>query len=127
MRKLLNLRREVAPPQPYGSKKSETLIIGWGSTRGAIQEAVDILHKEGISVSSLHMSEIWPFPAESIADAIGKARRVCVIENNATGQLSRLIRRETGKEVSHKILKYDGRPFMPAHIVEEVKKEACYV
>jgi 2-oxoglutarate ferredoxin oxidoreductase subunit alpha len=127
MRKLFNLRREVAPPQLYGTKRSETLLLGWGSTYGAIREAVDILHKEGIRVSSLHMSELWPFPAEAIADAIDKAHRVCVIENNATGQLSHLIRRETGKDVSNKILKYDGRPFMPAHIVEEVKKEACYV
>jgi 2-oxoglutarate ferredoxin oxidoreductase subunit alpha len=127
MRKLLNLRREVTPPQLYGPKKSETLLIGWGSTYGAIHEAVDILHKEGIGVSSLHMSELWPFPAEAIADAIDKAHRVSVIENNATGQLSHLIRRETGKDVSHRILKYDGRPFTPAHIVEEVKKEACYV
>ena len=124
MRKLFGLRREIAPPQLYGPKKSETLLIGWGSTYGAIHEAVDILHKEGISVSSLHMSEIWPFPAEAVADAIDKAQHSYVIENNATGQLSRLIRRETGKEVSNKILKYDGRPFTPAYIVEEVKKEA---
>jgi 2-oxoglutarate ferredoxin oxidoreductase subunit alpha len=127
MRKLFNLRKEVAPPQLYGPKKSETLLIGWGSTCGAIHEAVDILRKEGVSVSSLHMSEIWPFPAEAVADAIDKVHRFCVIENNATGQLSRLIRRETGKEVSNRILKYDGRPFTPAHIEEEVKKEACYV
>jgi len=127
MRKLFSLRGEVAPPQLYGPKKADTVLIGWGSTYGAIHEAVDILRKEGISVSSVHMSELWPFPAEAIADAIDKAHHSYVIENNATGQLSRLIRRETGREVSNKILKYDGRPFTPAHIVKEVKKEACYV
>jgi 2-oxoglutarate ferredoxin oxidoreductase subunit alpha len=58
-------------------------------------------------------------------DALSTAHHSYVIENNATGQLSHLIRAETGKDVNGRILKYDGRPFTPAHIAEAVRKE-CY-
>ena len=125
MRKLFSLKKEIAPPELYGAGKAETLLIGWGSTSGAIREAADVLRKEGASVSSLHLSELWPFPSEAVADALSNVKHSYVIENNATGQLAGLIQRETGKKVSGRILKYDGRPFTPAYIAQEVRKEGC--
>ena len=125
LRKLLSLKKEISPPRLHGPKKAETILIGWGSTVGAIREATDILHKENFGVNSLHLSELYPFPAETVNDALANARHCYVIENNATGQLARLIRAETGREASGKILKYDGRPFTPTQIVERIKKEVC--
>ena len=125
LRKLLTLRQEITPPRWYGPKKAEITLIGWGSTYGAIHEAVDILRGEGASVNMLHCNELWPFPAEAVADALSKAKNSYVIENNATGQLARLIKTETGKEVGGKILKFDGRPFTPAYIAEAIRKEGC--
>ena len=123
LRKLSGLKKEINAPQLYGPKTAETTLVGWGSTFGAIQEAVDILNKEGASLNLLHLNELWPFPAEQVADVLGSTHHSYVIENNATGQLARLIRAETGKEVSGTILKFDGRPFTPAYIVRELKKE----
>jgi len=123
LRKLLSLKQELGVPQRYGLKKAETTLIGWGSTYGAIHEAVDILRKEDTSVNMLHFNELWPFPAKAVADAVGKARNCYSIENNATGQLARLIKAETGYDVSGQILKYDGRPFTPAYIAQAVRKE----
>jgi 2-oxoglutarate ferredoxin oxidoreductase subunit alpha len=125
LRKLSGLKTEINSPQLYGSKMAETTLIGWGSTYGAICEAVDSLHQEGVSVNSLHLNELWPFPAETVADTLDRAQKSYVIENNASGQLSELIRAETGREVNDRILKYDGRPFTPAFIIEEVRKEGC--
>ncbi|MCK5576959.1 MAG: 2-oxoacid:acceptor oxidoreductase subunit alpha [Dehalococcoidales bacterium] len=125
MRKLFGLKKEIAAPRLYGPKRAETTLVGWGSTYGAIREATDILRKEGASVNMLHLNELWPFPAEGVADALDTARHSYVIENNATGQLAHLIRAETGREASGKILKFDGRPFTPAYIVQQVKKEGC--
>lgn len=125
MRKLFSLKKESAPPRLYGPKRSETILIGWGSTYGAIREAVDILRAERASVNLLHLNELWPFPAEAVADALDSARSSYVIENNATGQLSHLIQAETGRKVSGRILKYDGRPFTPASIARKVRKEGC--
>ena len=123
LRKLLQLRKETSTPYNYGSRGAETTLIGWGSTYGAIHEAVDILRKENTSLNMLHLNELWPFPARAVADAINKARHSYVIENNATGQLARLIKAETGYDVSGRILKFDGRPFTSAYIAEAVRKE----
>ncbi len=125
MRKLFSLKQDIAPPRLSGSRKADTLLIGWGSTSAAIEEAAHMLREEGLSVNSLHFNELWPFPGEEIAEAIGRAEHSYVIESNATGQLAGLIRSQTGKQASGTILKFDGRPFTPAYIAREVKKEGC--
>jgi 2-oxoglutarate/2-oxoacid ferredoxin oxidoreductase subunit alpha len=123
MRKSSGLKQEISPPEVYGSATTETTLIGWGSTLGAIQEAVDILQQEGASINSLHLNEFWPFPTEEVTSILNKARNTCVIENNASGQLAELIRAQTGIKASDTILKYDGRPFTPAYIVREIRKK----
>jgi 2-oxoglutarate ferredoxin oxidoreductase subunit alpha len=123
LRKLFGLKQEISPPRLEGSKKAETTLIGWGSTYGALHEAIDMLRKEGKNVNLMHFGELWPFPAEAATAVLDNSHFSYVVENNATGQLARLIRAETGKEVSGRILKFDGRPFTPAQIVEQVKKE----
>lgn len=125
LRKLFSLKQETSPPLWHGPKKAETTLIGWGSTYGAIHEAADILRREGASVNMLHLNELWPFPTEAVTDAVSQAHNSYVIENNASGQLARLIKAETGCDVSGRILKFDGRPFTPAYIVEMVRKEGC--
>ncbi|MBI2980469.1 MAG: 2-oxoacid:acceptor oxidoreductase subunit alpha [Chloroflexi bacterium] len=122
LRKLLSLKQEISPPQLYGPSKAEITLVGWGSTYGALREAVDILRKEKPSVNLLHLNELWPFPAKAVANVLAGSGNSYVIENNATGQLARLIRRETGVKVSGNILKYDGRPFTPAYIVQAVQE-----
>jgi 2-oxoglutarate ferredoxin oxidoreductase subunit alpha len=123
LRKIVPLKKEIDTPQEYGPQRAETALIGWGSTYGAIREAVDILRKEDVSVNMLHLNELWPFPAKAVTDTIERARNSYIIESNATGQLARLIKAETGRDVSGRILKFDGRPFTPAYIAEAVKKE----
>ncbi len=123
LRKLISLEKEIGTPQKYGPRKAETTIISWGSTYGAIHEAVDMLRKEKTSVNMLHLNELWPFPAKAVGDAVSKARNSYVIENNATGQLARLIKTETGYDIGGRILKYDGRPFTPGYIAQAVQKE----
>jgi 2-oxoglutarate ferredoxin oxidoreductase subunit alpha len=123
LRKISPLNRETSTLRKYGSRGAETTLIGWGSTYGAIHEAVDILRREDVSVDMLHLNELWPFPGKAVTDAIKKARNAYVIESNATGQLARLIEAETGRDVSGQILKFDGRPFTAAYIAEAVRKE----
>ena len=125
LRKMVGLKQEISRPFTYGRKKAETSLIGWGSTGGAIQEAGDILRREGRSVNMLQLNELWPFPTAAVSDVLGVATNTYVIESNATGQLARLIKTETGRDVSGKILRFDGRPLTPAFIAEAAKKEGC--
>ena len=122
LRKYNGLRREIEAPLTYGADKPDSILVNWGSTYGAVREAVDILNEGGASVGMLLLNQLWPFPAKEVADVLGKADASYVVEGNASGQLARLIRTETGIKVNGKILKYDGRPFTPTYIAERVRK-----
>jgi 2-oxoglutarate ferredoxin oxidoreductase subunit alpha len=121
-KKMARLKQEIVPPRFYGADSAETLVIGWGSTYGVIKESAETLNKTGGSCSHLHLSQLWPFPAEAVSAAMNKAKRTYVIENNFTGQLAGLIREQTGL-ASNSILKYDGRPFTPEIILAELRKQ----
>jgi 2-oxoglutarate ferredoxin oxidoreductase subunit alpha len=123
MRKLVGLKSEVVAPELYGTNKAKVTLIGWGSTGGAIREAVDMLSQEGVSVNAVQLTELMPFPGDAVANIIDKAQSSYVVESNATGQLAHFIRAETGRKVSGSILKYDGRPFTPGYIIRELRKE----
>ncbi len=122
LRKMVGLSKEIAPPLQYGPSGAGVTFVGWGSTYGAIREAVDMLNQRGTAVNMLHFSEIWPFPVAAVESALSNSKVIIAIENNATGQLARLIRAETGRAVNGKILKYDGRPITPAFIIDRIRK-----
>lgn len=122
MAKLEGLAGEMEEPLLYGSPEPEYLIIGWGSTLGVLRESLDLLAREGLKGALLHFSDLWPLPAARLDQLFPRAKKVFSVEINATGQFAALIRKETGWQVDHQILKYDGRPFMPGEIVQEVKK-----
>ena len=60
--KLIALQKTLRPPEVFGNPDGELLIVGWGSTKGAIEEAVDRLRDEGLRVSSLHLRFLQPLP-----------------------------------------------------------------
>lgn len=123
MRKVSALAAEMDEPDLYGDPHPEYLMIGWGSTYGVLREVVDVLAAGGIKAAMLHFSDIWPLPQKRLKSLLPLVQKSYCVENNATGQLASLIRRETGLPVDGHILKYDGRPFMPHEIVAEVEKD----
>ena len=123
LRKMEGLRNEIAKPRVYGVAQAEITLLGWGSTYGAIREAVDLAIKDGLAVNLIHLNEIWPFPVEATARALQGAKKIIAVENNATAQLAHLLRAETGYQVTGKILKFDGRPFSPQQILKQLKQE----
>jgi len=117
--KLKDMRSEIRLPEVYHSD-GEILLIGWGSTRGAILESVDLLREKGIQASCLTLTDLWPFPADRFTAAIGSYKKMIVVEQNHSGQLAMLIREQTGIVPSGAIRKYDGRPIFPDDIVRGV-------
>jgi len=100
----------------------DLLIIGMGSTGGTIEEGRARLEKEGLKTSHITVRLMHPFPAQELEPYIKKARKVVVVENNATGQLADLIKLNVGySEKIEKVLKYNGNPFLPAEIYKECK------
>lgn len=79
--KLAALQKTLKAPALYGGEEGELLVIAWGSTKGAIQEAIDRLRARGIKVSSMHMKFIQPM-ASGIREIMAQFKHVMTIENN---------------------------------------------
>ncbi len=109
----------------YGKKTSKNIVISWGSTKGAILDAIDCFGDEkGKNTKFLQILHIEPFP-EKIKSILEKAKKIILIENNSTGQLADLIREKTGIKIpeKNKILRYDARPFLSDELKKEIKKK----
>ena len=104
--KLAGLAKEILPPTVV-KPGAKTMLCGFGSALGVMREACAAAKDTGF----VHYSQVWPFPEGATLAALKGAVRVLTVENNASGQLARLIRRETGLKPAGAILKYDGRPF----------------
>lgn len=123
-RKLDGLGRKIAPPNFEAQPNAARTLIGWGSTRGALREAAQLLAADGLAVNTLHFSEVWPFPVQATLKALADGPPALVVENNASGQFARLLAAETGVRAGH-IGKFDGRPFAPAEIAARVRVEVA--
>lgn len=119
--KLSRMMKEMNSPKGY-REDCEYLLVGWGSTEGAMREAVDMLKRDGIDAGCLTFIDLWPFPSRPAEDAIIKGKKFFMVELNRTAQLGQLIKQETGLGPSGAVLKYDGRPFYPAEIASGIKK-----
>jgi len=111
------IRREVIPPELKGPERPDLLLVTWGSSKGAVEEAAERLRSEGKKAATLHFSQVWPLVPEHFVDHLHGAKEVAAVEGNATGQLARLIRRETGFHIERLVLRYDGLPMTPEFIL----------
>jgi len=123
MRKVAGIEGAVAPPELVGPSDAEVTLIGWGSTKGVIEESCEILNQQGISANQLQIRWLVPLHGEALLEILKNTRHTIIVENNFSGQFARYLRSETSFVADGHIRKYDGEPFMPHHIVEAVKEQ----
>ncbi len=121
MRKIETMKKELRMPEWYGPKNAAVTLMGWGATRYAIREAVDILNAAGVKANALHFIDIYPLDEVRLEKELSKAQYLIDVEGNYTAQLAQVVRTYTGRAVDDKVLKYDGRPFTGAEIANAVK------
>lgn len=135
-RKLATLQHALKPPPVYGEAEGDLLVIGWGSTRGAIEEAVDRVRAEGRRVSSMNIQFLNPLPPglKAIFKRFGK---VMTAELNYSDQWGDPLINEESRRYSqlatvlrsHTLVDVDcfsrvpGRPFMPKEIYQAMVSE----
>jgi len=122
VRKMQGVLDDIPAPRLVGPREADVTLVGWGSTWGVIDEAVERLNAEGIAANYLQVKYLVPLHVREITDILGKSRRVIVVENNQSGQFARHLRAETGLRANGHIRKYDGEPFEPHHVVDAVKE-----
>ena len=112
-RKLELAGREIPESEKvnfFGDRTAETVVVSWGSTKGAILDAMDALEKEGVKLGFLQIRLVNPFPVEPVMRALARAKAVVNVEMNFGAQMGGLIRERTGIDPTHHIIKYNGRP-----------------
>jgi 2-oxoglutarate/2-oxoacid ferredoxin oxidoreductase subunit alpha len=123
MRKVSGIEAAVPPPALWGPRDADVTLIGWGSTKGVIEEACELLNEQGISANQLQIRWLVPLHGDAILEILESSRHTIIVENNYSGQFARYLRSETSFVPDGHIRKYDGEPFMPHHIVDAVKEQ----
>ncbi len=104
-------------------EEADVLVVGFNSTRGAIEEMMPRLEEDGVKVNHAHIRLIHPFPTEEMKELVDSAKKVVVVENNSTGQLANIMKMNIGNlEKIHNVLKYNGNPFLPSEIYAKCKE-----
>jgi len=106
----------------HGTQEADVTILGWGSTKGPMREAMKQLSREGVKANYLQIIYLNPFPSAKVQRILKSAIKTVVVENNKTSQLSSLIREHLLMTVDHEILKYNGRPFNPREISQKIMR-----
>ncbi|MBS1241380.1 MAG: 2-oxoacid:acceptor oxidoreductase, alpha subunit [Gemmatimonadetes bacterium] len=135
-RKLAVLQQALKPPSVYGDDHGELLVVGWGSTKGAIEEAVDRLREEGLAVSSAHLTFLSPLQP-GLKELFGRFRKVLTVEinysdtpdapyitpeNRRMGQLAFLLRAQTLVDVDC-WTRVPGEPLRPGGIADALREK----
>ncbi|MEI4802763.1 2-oxoacid:acceptor oxidoreductase subunit alpha [Bacillus sp. NPDC077411] len=122
-RKMENIKFNTPVYKNAKYDDADVLLVGFNSTRGAIEEAMERLEQDGLKVNHAHVRLIHPFPTDEMLPLVKDAKRVVVVENNATGQLANIMKMNLGSgEKISSLLKYNGNPFLPKEIYNECKK-----
>ncbi|KAA0547863.1 2-oxoacid:acceptor oxidoreductase subunit alpha [Bacillus sp. BGMRC 2118] len=123
MRKLENIKFNTPVHVNATHEEADLLLVGFNSTRGAIEEAMGRLENDGIKVNHAHVRLLHPFPTEEILPLVKSAKKVVVVENNATGQLANIMKMNVGYgEKISSLLKYNGDPFLPKEVHNRSKE-----
>lgn len=120
LRKIEALKKSLPEPEVFGAKNPDILLVGWGSTKDTVLDALKDPALEKKKIGYLHYTYLWPMKTDALEKI--KAKKVALVEGNATGQLGMLIRQECGLHIEKKILKYDGRPFFVDELVSSIAK-----
>lgn len=115
--KLADIIKDLPKPELLGSKKASLTLIGWGSVKGPVLEAL----KHSSNFNYIHIP-CFPFNEKTLLKLLDKGRNKVVIENNYKGQLADLMQEVLGMKFENRLNKYNGQQFFPEEIIEEIKK-----
>lgn len=126
MQKLAVALSEIPEARQYtlhGPEKADITVVSWGSTKGAILEAIrELKDRHNLTVNFLQIRLINPFPTDAVKRILGAAKLVVNVENNYGAQMAQLIQMRTCLPVNHHILKWTGRPMSENELVDALLK-----
>jgi len=124
MRKLETAAREIPLEeklQIYGDPEADFTVLSWGSNKGAIIEAIELLAEEGLAARLVQVRIMSPFPAAELEEVLATAKPLVGVEANFSGQLAQVLRQHTGIACDKLVVKYNGRPMAGRRLHETFK------
>ncbi len=115
--KISAVMKDSIPPSLYGDPEYRILVVGWGSVKMPVIEAIEAMGRSGIAF--LHFRWVHPLPP-GVSGYLDKASVRVAVEGNATGQFADLVEAATGKRFDHRILKCDGAQFSVEELAEKL-------
>jgi len=100
----------------------EHTIISWGSAKGPILDAINMLKKEGISIGFVQLKLMHPFPVDYVNSLLKNAKTIIDVEANHSGQLGKLFKQNIQRDIDYFILKYSGRAMTSTEVYDALKK-----
>jgi len=97
-------------------------VITWGSSKGPIIDAIEMLKKEGISIGLVQIKLLHPFPGEYVASLLKDAKTIIDVEANHSAQLGKLFKQNVQRDIDYSILKYTGRAMTSTEVYDSLKK-----
>jgi 2-oxoglutarate ferredoxin oxidoreductase subunit alpha len=125
MGKLKLAQKAIPQEQQYflhGPNDADLTVLGWGSTKGTILDALKALEAQGKTINFLQCRLMRPFPAKAVGDILRRAKRIVSIEENYSGQLAQVVQEQTGVMITERINKFDGRPFSEDEVTSALAK-----
>jgi 2-oxoglutarate ferredoxin oxidoreductase subunit alpha len=116
--KVARVAHTIPPVTVRGDEDAELLVLGWGSTWGAITAAVNTARRDGLRVAQAHLVHLNPFPS-NLGEVLARYEKILVPEMNL-GQLSRLIRAEF-LAPAQAVTKIQGLPFTVTELVGAIR------
>ena len=117
--KVAKITQEIPPTEVKGPAQGKLLVLGWGSTYGAIAAAVEAAQAQGHAVAQAHLRYLNPLPAD-LGDILSRYEKVLVPEMNM-GQLLRLIRADYLVDAVG-LNKIQGRPFKVSEVATRIAR-----
>jgi len=116
------LSNHFVPPLVVGDiEKATTVFVGWGSTKGVASEAVKKAKSQGKEIAYIHFTHLFPLNKEVIQKTFADTtKKYILVENNAEGQLGKLLQMEVGISLEQKIVRYDGRALVVEQLLEKI-------
>jgi 2-oxoglutarate ferredoxin oxidoreductase subunit alpha len=105
----------------YGDEDAEYVVLSWGSTKGAILEAMEKLKSEGYKLKFIQVKLLHPFPRDLVIDMLGSSKYLIDVEQNKMGQFGMILKREILRDIDYYVLKYNGRPMSLSEVYLALK------
>lgn len=124
--KIHHVRRALTVPEMFGKDTNDILIVGWGASRGAIEEAISLCEKNNVPASGMHLRVVYPLPL-MLSGIFTKYKKVMTVEGTygdklKPSALALLLRSETLKDIHPLIAEATGRPLRPRIMMNKIQE-----